>query len=115
MEATCSSERSVDFQQTTGGYIPGDRTIHVCFVAEAPEFCNASAVVIHCKLYTYNFIVSFILVTWRLDRACEGQIDRDFTTSTDFSMRTKYTGARLLDSELPTIEVIRKYNASERL
>jgi hypothetical protein len=28
MEATCSSETSVDFQRTTGHYIPKDRTLH---------------------------------------------------------------------------------------
>jgi hypothetical protein len=27
-EATCPSETSVDFQRTTGRYIPEDRTLH---------------------------------------------------------------------------------------
>jgi hypothetical protein len=29
MEATCSSETSIDFQQTTRRYIPGGRTLHL--------------------------------------------------------------------------------------
>jgi hypothetical protein len=28
MKGTCSSEKSVDFQQTTRRYIPEDRTLH---------------------------------------------------------------------------------------
>jgi hypothetical protein len=31
MEATCSSEMSVDFQQTVWRYIPDDRTLHILF------------------------------------------------------------------------------------
>jgi hypothetical protein len=45
----------------------------------------------------------------------EGQIVRDFATSTDLSMQAKYTGARLLDKEFPAIGIIYNYNACKRL
>jgi hypothetical protein len=82
---------------------------------EIPVVGDASDAVIHSELYVYNTVVSFLLVTWPLNRAYEEQIDRDFTTSTDLSMQTKYTGAWLVDREFPAMAVIYNYNACKRL
>jgi hypothetical protein len=38
MEATCSSEISVDFQLTTRRYIPEDRTLHLLNVCTAKRY-----------------------------------------------------------------------------
>jgi hypothetical protein len=65
MEATCSSETSVDFQQTTGRYNPEDRNHN--HRSENLKSCKALNC---CNLNT----VSFLLSCWRASKLNIGQL-----------------------------------------
>jgi hypothetical protein len=51
-EAACSSETSVDFQQTTRGYIPEDRRLynHLCENLRSYKSCNIFRTVVEMNI-----------------------------------------------------------------
>jgi hypothetical protein len=72
MEATCSSETSVDFQRVTRCYIPEDRSFHNHY-CENFKSCSANSLLRGSQVHTLHFNTQqrhLLTLHWSLGQSC---------------------------------------------
>jgi hypothetical protein len=70
MEATCSSETSVDFQQATLHYIPEDRTLHTHLCENLKSYEDSSVLSVSTRCVSVEAILPLHVAGMELNFIC---------------------------------------------